>query len=42
MAGAQHIPVAVARLPQSVPPVAGTFLGTPGASLSVGVWVSQL
>jgi transglutaminase-like putative cysteine protease len=42
MAGAQHIPVAVARLPESVPPVAGTFLGTPGANLSVGVWVSAL
>jgi transglutaminase-like putative cysteine protease len=42
MAGAQHIPVAVARLPESVPPVAGTFLGTPGTNLSVGVWVSEL
>jgi transglutaminase-like putative cysteine protease len=42
MAGAQHIAVAVARLPESVPPVAGTFLGTPGARLSVGVWVSEL
>jgi transglutaminase-like putative cysteine protease len=42
MAGTQHIPVAVARLPESVPPVAGTFLGLPGASLSVGVWVSEL
>ena len=42
MAGAQHIPVAVARLPESVPPVAGTFLGTPGTNLSVGVWVSAL
>jgi transglutaminase-like putative cysteine protease len=42
MAGAQHIPVAVARLPESVPPVAGSFLGIPGAGLSVGVWVSEL
>lgn len=42
MAGAQHTPVAVARLPESVPPVAGTFVGTPGANLSVGVWVSSL
>jgi transglutaminase-like putative cysteine protease len=42
MAGAQHIPVAVARLPESVPPVAGTFLGKPGADRSVGVWVSAL
>jgi transglutaminase-like putative cysteine protease len=42
MAGAQHIPVAVARLPESVPPVAGSFLGVPGAGLSVGVWVTEL
>lgn len=42
MAGAQHIVVAVARLPESIPPVAGTFLGQPGAGLSVGVWVSEL
>lgn len=42
MAGAQHIPVAVARLPETVPPVAGTFLGMPGARLSVGVWVTKL
>lgn len=40
--GAQHIPVAVARLPESVPPVAGTYVGPPGAGLSVGVWVSGL
>jgi transglutaminase-like putative cysteine protease len=40
--GAQHIPVAVARLPESVPPVAGTYLGPPGTRLSVGVWVSGL
>jgi transglutaminase-like putative cysteine protease len=42
MAGTQHIPVAVARLPESVPPVAGTFLGMPGARLSVGVWATEL
>jgi transglutaminase-like putative cysteine protease len=42
MAGTQHIPVAVARLPESVPPVAGSYLGVPGAGLSVGVWVSAL
>ncbi|EXJ16759.1 transglutaminase family protein [Imhoffiella purpurea] len=42
MAGAQHIAVAVARLPESVPPVAGSFVGPPGAELSVGVWVSEL
>jgi transglutaminase-like putative cysteine protease len=42
MAGTQHIPLAVARLPESVPPVAGSFLGVPGTDLSVGVWVSEL
>jgi transglutaminase-like putative cysteine protease len=40
LAGAQHIAVAVARLPESVPPVAGAYLGPPGATLDVGVWVS--
>ncbi|MGF1529649.1 MAG: transglutaminase family protein [Candidatus Competibacterales bacterium] len=42
LVGSQHIPVAVARLPESVPPVAGGFYGFPGASLDVGVWVSPL
>lgn len=42
MAGSDHIPVAVARLPESVPPVAGTFVGPPGSNLSVGVWVTKL
>jgi transglutaminase-like putative cysteine protease len=40
--GADHIAVAVARLPESVPPVAGTFIGPPEASLNVGVWVTPL
>lgn len=40
--GADHIAVAVARLPESVPPVAGSFIGAPGANLDVGVWVSEL
>jgi transglutaminase-like putative cysteine protease len=40
LAGADHIPVAVARLPESVPPVAGSFTGNPEAQLDVGVWVS--
>lgn len=42
IAGAQHIAVAVARLPESVPPVAGAYLGPPGATLDVGVWVSRV
>ena len=40
--GRSHIAVAVARLPESVPPVSGSFVGPPGASLDVGVWVSEL
>jgi len=38
--GTDHIPVAVARLAESVPPVAGSFVGAPGSTLDVGVWVS--
>lgn len=40
--GADHIAVAVANLPDAVPPVAGTFTGKPGSSMDVGVWVTQL
>lgn len=40
--GTDHIAVAVARLPESVPPIAGSFVGPPGASLDVGVWVTEL
>lgn len=40
--GNDHIAVAVARLPESVPPVSGSFIGPPGARLDVGVWVSKL
>jgi transglutaminase-like putative cysteine protease len=40
--GSDHIAVAVARLPESVPPVSGAFVGPPGASLDVGVWVTEL
>lgn len=39
---ADHIPIAVAKSPESVPPVAGTFKGPPGATLDVGVWVTPL
>ena len=42
VAGTNHIAVAVARLPESVPPIAGSFVGPPGASLDVGVWVTEL
>ena len=40
--GSDHIAVAVARLPESVPPVSGSFIGVPGASMQVGVWVTAL
>ncbi len=42
LVGTDHIAVAVARLPESIPPVSGSFQGPPGASLDVGVWVSEL
>jgi len=41
LVGTDHIAVAVARLPESVPPVAGAFIGPAKASLDVGVWVSE-
>ena len=41
LVGTNHIAVAVARLPESVPPVAGSFFGTAEASLDVGVWVTK-
>jgi transglutaminase-like putative cysteine protease len=40
--GINHIAVAVARSPESVPPIAGSFVGLPGASMDVGVWVTEL
>lgn len=42
VAGANHIAVAVARLPQSVPPVAGAFYGGKGSTMDVEVWVSDI
>ena len=40
--GPDHIVVAVARVPESVPPVAGSYIGPVGATLDVGVWVNAL
>ncbi len=40
--GSDHIAVAVARLPESVPPIEGSFSGNPGAVMDVGVWVTGL
>ena len=42
LVGAEHIAVAVARLPESVPPISGSFNGPPGASMTVNVWVTEL
>lgn len=42
LVGTDHIAVAVARMPESIPPVSGSFQGPPGAGLDVGVWVSEL
>jgi transglutaminase-like putative cysteine protease len=42
IAGTNHIAVAVARLPELVPPISGSFVGPPGVSLDVGVWVTAL
>jgi transglutaminase-like putative cysteine protease len=42
IAGSRHIAVAVARSPEVVSPVSGSFFGPTGAELSVGVWVSAL
>ncbi|TDG13325.1 transglutaminase family protein [Seongchinamella unica] len=42
VAGTNHIAVAVARLPETVPPIAGSFFGSAAASLDVGVWVTEL
>jgi transglutaminase-like putative cysteine protease len=42
LVGTDHIAVAVARLPEAVPPIEGTFIGPPGSSLDVGVWVTPL
>ena len=42
VAGTNHIAVAVAKLPESVPPIAGSFFGAATASLDVGAWVTEL
>jgi len=39
--GSDHIAVAVARLAEAVPPIAGSFVGVADSTMDVGVWVSQ-
>ena len=41
LVGADHFPVAVAYLPESVPPVSGSYVGSATSTLEVGVWVSR-
>jgi len=41
IAGTDHIAVAVARLPESVPPIEGSFVGPPESTIDVGVWVTK-
>ncbi len=40
--GPSHVAVAVAQLPELVPPIAGSFVGTAESKLDVGVWVTLL
>lgn len=42
LACSDHIAVAVARSPEWVPPIAGSFIGHQDVSLDVGVWVSEI
>ncbi len=42
LVGSGHIAVAVARLPDAVSPVTGSYFGAKGADLTVGVWVKEL
>lgn len=42
LAGSNHIAVAVARLPDAVSPVTGSYFGEKGANLTVGAWVKEL
>lgn len=40
--GPDHIAVAVASLPESVPPISGSYLGSETSTMDVGVWVSEV
>jgi transglutaminase-like putative cysteine protease len=42
LVGSRHIAVAVARLPDAVSPVTGSYFGDKAADLTVGVWVKEL
>jgi len=40
--GVEHIPVAVAMAPESVSPITGSFIGPPGARMTVNVGVTEI
>jgi transglutaminase-like putative cysteine protease len=40
--GPDHIAVAVASRPESVPPISGSYLGSETSTMDVGVWVSEI
>lgn len=40
--GPDHIAVAVASQPESVPPISGSYLGSETSTMDVGVWVSEI
>lgn len=42
LVGVNHIAVAVSRLPELVPAVAGAFWGLPSSNLTVDVWVTEI
>jgi transglutaminase-like putative cysteine protease len=42
LASSKHIAVAIGRVADAVPPIAGSFVGPPGGTMSVGVWVTEL
>ncbi len=42
IAGADHIPVAVSRLADAIPPISGSFAGIANSTLDVGVWVTLM
>ena len=42
LVGVNHIAVAVSRLPELVPAIAGAFWGLSGSSLNVDVWVTEI
>ncbi len=40
--GDAHVPVSVGRMPDSVPPIAGTFSGGSQLMMDANVWISEL